>query len=429
MHYFNIISYIISHIFLILFIYLFIVHRYSKIVTILSCLFLFLSLSILDGFKLLLFPDSSLCYVLVTILQIILTQSTAFFNAKTKSSQALFVGLSASSYVIAGAISAAIIKIYSGSSLLALVGSFAVHLGILLFLSASIRNICISFQEKSYDRNWWELCLIPVFFYCSFSFIGFFPHTLYENPENVPGILFVVITMFVSYTVVLRYMQSESKKNTIYWENMLQQSYIQGLENRYYFVERAEQNLKILNHDIRHYSKIIDSLLKQKKYEEIKAITEHISHMADENQLEEYCSNLIVNTILSNMIVKAHSLKIKVSLTARVPKETPVNDYELALVIANLLENAIQCVQSFETERRQIEMNIHCSKSQLFIETKNKYEGEILLDSITNLPKSKKNGNHGLGMQSILAFSKKMNGTVGCYLEGGIFHIMMTAKF
>lgn len=429
MNYFTAATYFISHIFLMLFIYLFIAHRYSKTVTILICLFSFLCICILDGFKLIFFPGNSLCYVFVTILQILLTQSTAFFNSKYKSSHSLFVGLSASNYVIAGTVSAAIIKIYSGSSSLSLIGSCAIHLSILLFLSINIRETCLEFQEKRYEKDCWELCLIPVFFYCSFSFIGFFPHTLYENPDNIPGILFIVITMFVSYIVVIRYLKSEAKRSAIYWKNMLQQSYIQGLENRQYLVKQAEQNLKILHHDIRHYSRIIDSLLKQKKYEEIKSVNEHIGHMADENKVKAYCGNLIVNTILSNMMAKALSLDIKVTLEARVPQKIPVDDYELTLVIANLFENAVQCVKTFEKEKRQMEMKIDCSDSQLFIETKNRYEGDILLDPFTHLPRSKKNGNHGLGMQSILAFSEKINGTVGCYPDDGIFHIIIMAKF
>lgn len=429
MNYFTALSYTISHIFLILFIYLFIAPRWSKIIRILTGFSLFLSLHILDAFKFIFFPDSSLCYVVVTILQIIATQSTAFFTARKQNCQALFVGLSASSYVIAGAVFTSIIKICTGNSSIAILGGTAIHLGILIFLSLTIRETCLKFQEKEYEKGWWKLCLIPVFFYCSFSFIAFFPKTLYDNPDNIPGTIFIVLTMFVSYIVVLGYLESETKRIAVYWENMLQESYIRGLENRQYLIEQAEHNMKILHHDIRHYSRIIDSLLEQKKYEEIKEVNEHILRMADENKVTEYCSNLIVNTILSNMMDKALSHNIQVDLDARIPKEIPVNDYELTLVIANLFENAIQCVKTFEKEKRTIEMKIHCTDHQLFIQSKNEYKEEILLDSQTKLPKSKKSGNHGLGMQSILAFSKKINATVGCYLDNGIFHIMLYVKF
>lgn len=426
---FTAISYIISHIFLVSFIYLFMIHRYSRSITLLICLLLFSVLGILDCFKLILFPDSALCYIAATIIQIIATQASAFFTARKKSFQALFIGLSASSYVIAGTVSSAVIKIYTGSSALAIIGSIAVHLGILVFLSFTIRNTCLRFQEKNYEKGWWKLCLIPVFFYCSFSFTAFFPHTLYDNPDNIPGIVFIVITMFASYTIALSYMDSESKRIAAYWENRLQESYIEGLENRHLLVEQAEQNLKILHHDIRHYTRIIDSLLEQKRYEEISGVNEQISHMADENKIEAYCSNLIVNTILSSMMDKARSFDISVDLNAEIPKEIPVNDYELTLVIANLFENAIQCVKSFEKEKRYIEIKISCMNSQLFIQTKNEYEGKIILDSTTKLPKSTKNGSHGWGMQSILSFSKKIGGTVGCYLDDGIFHIMIYARF
>lgn len=273
------------------------------------------------------------------------------------------------------------------------------------------------------------MCLIPIFFYCSVSFTAFFPHTLYDNPDNIIGTVFIVITMFASYIIALSYMESESKRIAGYWENKLQESYIRGLENRHYLVEQAEQNLKILHHDIRHYSQIIDSLLEQKKYEEIKEINEQINHIADENRVKEYCSNLMINTILSNMMDKALSLDIRVDLDTNISKEVPVNVHDLAIVIANLFENAIQCVKPFEMKKRYIEIKINCTNSQLFIQTKNEYEGEIILDSITKLPKSQKSGNHGWGMQSILSFSKKIGGTVGCYLDNGIFDIMLFAKF
>lgn len=423
------VSYMISHIFLVLFLYLFIIHRYSGVITGTLCFFLFLFLSVLDLFKLILFPDSGLCYVIVTIFQILFTQATPLLISGKKSGQVLFVGLSASNYVIAGVVFTAILKICTGNTAFALFGGFAIHFVILLFLFVTIRKSCLKSQRKDSDKCWWELCLIPVFYYCSFSFIAFFPNTLYDNPDNIPGIVFIVITMFVSYVVVIRYLDSESRRSAVYWKNMIQESYIQGLENRHYLVEKAELNLKILHHDIRHYSKMIDSLLAQKNYEEIREINGHISRIAEENKMTEYCGNLIVNTILANMMEKARLLGIRAKLDTGIPKEIPVDAYELSLIVANLFENAIDCVKNFEEEKRYIEITVHCPNDHLFIQTKNEYEGEILLDASTGLPKSKKSGNHGLGMQSILAFSEKYGGTIGCYLDDGIFRILMYSRF
>ena len=60
---------------------------------------------------------------------------------------------------------------------------------------------------------------------------------------------------------------------------------------------------------------------------------------------------------------------------------------------------------------------------------KNEYDKEIILDSVTGFPKSTKGENHGLGMQSVLAFAEKIGGETGCYFEAGIFNVMLFAKF
>ena len=102
MAYFKSISYMISHVFLMVFFYLFVTSRFSRRRTFLICVSSFLILNLFDCFKLLLFPDSSLCYLLVTLVQIFVTQFTGLFISRKRDSRMLFMGLSASNYVIAG---------------------------------------------------------------------------------------------------------------------------------------------------------------------------------------------------------------------------------------------------------------------------------------------------------------------------------------
>lgn len=429
MDYFNNLSYMISHIFLMLFIYLFITHRYSKLTTKFICFNSFALLTVTDCIKLNLFPDSDLCYFIVTIAQILITQLTGVLISKKRNTKVLFMGLSASNYVIIGSILAAILYIYTGKRFPALFGSFVIHAVLLYFLCKNIREIWLRQYEKEYTKGWWKLCLIPVFFYCSFSCIAFFPRTLYEDPENILGILCFVVTMFVSYIVVLQYVESEATQKNIYLKNVLFESYIKGLENQFYLVEQSEQNLKILRHDMRHFSVMISQLLDQQEYDEIRRTLSYIDDVTDENKIVKYSNNLMVNTIISKMMKRADSFHVKVNLDLAVEKDLPVNNYEFSAVIANLFENALICVKDFEPEKRQVDIIVHCSFRQLFIQTKNAYEKEIIFDSQTGLPKSDKGENHGLGMQSTLAFSDKIDGSIDCFCENGIFHLILFAKF
>lgn len=429
MDYFNNLSYIISHLFLMLYIYLFIPHGRSKPTSCLICFSSFLLLSSTDVLKLNIFPDNNLCYFYVTLLQIFITQSTGPMIASHMNSKLLFIGLSASNYTIIGSVAALILHIYTKSTPLSLLGNFAVHIAILLILCRSIRNIWNNQYENDNNRDWWELCLIPAIFYCTFSCFAFFPHTLQEDPHNIPGILCLMITMLVSYVVVLRYIESDSNRQDIYWKNILFESYIKSLEAQYELVEESEKNIRILRHDIRHYISMIDHLLDEKNYEEIRRIIAHISDTSEENKVVKYCDNLIINSIISKMQERAKALGITASLDLVIPRKTLVNNYELAAVIANLFENAIICVQNYEKEKRYIDIKIRHTQDHLLIQTKNQCQEKLIFDSATKLPKSQKGKNHGLGMQSILAFSEKIDGAVDCYLEKGVFHIVLFAKF
>lgn len=429
MDYFKNISYMISHIFLMLFLYLFVIHRYSKGKTRAICFFSFALLTLTDIIKLSFFPHSGLCYVLVTLFQIFVTQFTGVYISRTRDARALFMSLSASNYVIAGSIGASIFYIYTDNALFSLIGSFFIHAGILAFLYFRIREICLKGYERNFAKSWWELCLIPVFFYCGFSFLSFFPHTLHEFPQNIPGIIIFIITMFVSYVVVLRYVESDSKNARIYWKNLIFESHIKGLENQYHLVEQSELNLKILRHDMRHYSSMIDSLLEQGEYSQIKKITKHISEVADDNKVITYCSNIILNSILSEMARIARSFGVDVRADVILPKNLPVKDYEFASVIANLLENAITHVKNLQEDKKYVDLKIHGDTDHLLVEIKNEYEKEITFDPQTGLPKSNKGGCHGLGMQSVSAFADKIGGNIGCFCENGIFKIVLFAKF
>lgn len=427
--YYNNIYYMISHIFLMLFLYLFVACRFTKRKTAAICFCSFCILCMTDCVKLNLFPDVDLCYTAVTIFQIFVVQFTGLFISKKRDSKALFVGLSASNYVIVGSVAASVFHIWTGNMPGSIAASTIVHAVILLIIYIRTGNIWLKFQHKESPKEWWELCLIPVLFYCSFSYFAFFPNTLYDNPQNIIGVLVFIVTMLVSYVVAFRYVESEADRTDTYWKNVMFESYIKGLENQYYLVEESERNLRILRHDMRHYSNMIDSLLEQGEYDEIKKVTAYINTVADENKMKKYCNNLIANTIIVRMMEKAYSLDIEVYQDIVIEKEIPVNGYEFALVLANLFENAMDCVKDFEKCRKYVDVKIQCENDHLLIHMKNEYEKEIIFDSYTGLPKSRKGGSHGWGMQSVQAFSDKIGGNIECYCEDGLFHIILFAKF
>lgn len=429
MVYFMELSYMLGYVFFMAYIYLFMIHRYSQRKTIFICFISFFALSLLDILKLDIYVGNQVCYFVITIVQIIIAQMTGLLISTGRNSMTLFIGLSASNYTIIGSVSASILYIYTNRFWLSLLGNLVVHIVVLLVLYHKIGAIFQKFSERDWGDNWLELCLIPVFFYCSFSSLAFFPHTLYEYPSNILASIFLMTTMIVSYVVVLRYMDSEMKHIEAYWKNVMFESYIKGLESQNHLVEQSEQNLKVLRHDMRHYTMMINSLLDQGEYEEIRSITAHINDVVRENMVKRYCDHLIINTILSKMAELAKSFEITLNMDVLIKEQIPVDEYEFAMVLANLFENAMFGTKELSPERKYINAKIHCTKERLLIDMLNEYEEKLVFDSLTGLPKSKKGKNHGLGMQSVLTFSEKLGGNIECYCENQKFRIILFVDF
>lgn len=422
------ISYVLSHIFFMAFLWLFLEHRYSKKKTAGIFFISFSAMSVLDYVKLNLFPDSSLCYFAADIIQIFTAQYTGIFISRKRNSGILFIGLSASNYVSVGSITASILYICTGSMWAALAGNVFMHLCLLSVIYYCMGDIFRRLYTRDYQKSWWQLCLIPMFFFCSFSSLAFFPYTLYEHPENILASIFVMITMLVSYVVVLQYLDGEMKQVEGYWKNVMFESYSKGLESQRYMVEQAEQNLRILRHDMRHYALMIDSLLDQGEYDEIRNIAGYLNEVVGENKVIRYCENLIVNTILLKMAEQARGCDVTLNLDILISTQIPVNEYEFALVIANLLENAVTAVKDMKSDRF-VQGKVHCTGRYLLIDLENPCKKEICFDPVTGLPESDGKRNHGLGMQSVQAFSDNLGGNIDCYCENDRFRLILFVNF
>ena len=90
------------------------------------------------------------------------------------------------------------------------------------------------------------------------------------------------------------------------------------------------------------------------------------------------------------------------------PDTLPVNEGELAIVLANSLENAIHANLALPQGGRKIRCKM-VGIPGIMLEISNPCAGQVSFDS-SGLPVTQREG-HGLGVQSICAFCRK-NGAV-----------------
>lgn len=425
---YRIISYIITSSFFMIFVFLFLPSRFNKRKSIIICSLTISVLIIFDFLRLYVFGNSTVMHLLISVIQIVLIQLVSFYLSKWRDGKAIFTSLVSSNYVIVGNIIGYIIFIFTGELIIGLICSCLLSLLFLIILVIRIRHSYLELFDNNL-KGWEKLSLIPMLFYACFYFAVYYPVTLYVARDRILIVVIMLFTMFTSYILVFNYVDNQVKKNNIYMENTLFQYYIKGLESQYESVRNAEEKLKILRHDMRHYVQLTNSLLKQGNIGEIKKILENLAELTDETKIIKYCENIQVNSIISNYIEKAHLLQIKVNNDILLPDDIPLNSMELAAVIGNLLENAITSVKDYEDKDKEIDIMARYINKKLIIEVKNKCKNNIYFHPVTNLPVSKRGKGHGLGLKSVATFSEKTGANFDCYIKDKTFIVRLLANF
>ena len=180
----------------------------------------------------------------------------------------------------------------------------------------------------------------------------------------------------------------------------------------------AEQN-NLASHDRRHVYGMLLQLLQQGETEEAMRCLE-LHHPS--SQPQGYCEKA-VNAVTSYYAEKAVQLGIQTTINLKVPAQLPFDSLELALVIANLFENAIQGVVRIKDCRERV-IQLSCvHKNRLIIQVVNPCTDDTILNA-DGLPATEEEG-HGIGTKSIVAFAAAYNAELLYSIQDGQFRVQL----
>jgi len=128
--------------------------------------------------------------------------------------------------------------------------------------------------------------------------------------------------------------------------------------------------------------------------------------------------NIMIDAILNSKISLAQNKNIEVDATAIVPKELPVSEIDLCVIIGNLLDNAMEASLKLDEKDRIVRVYIDIFNEYLYISVTNAMSGKINKSAGYI---STKGENHGFGLISIDKIAKKYNGHINRQNEDGVF--------
>lgn len=137
--------------------------------------------------------------------------------------------------------------------------------------------------------------------------------------------------------------------------------------------------------------------------------------------------NKSIDAILNVKYTVAKEKGIEFFLKIFIPVELPIDQCDIAVVLGNALDNAIEATERCQHSVRKIEIIMGVKKESLVIVIKNPFEGSLKRNKNGNLLSTKDDFNkHGYGISSIKNVVGRYGGNVFIDEENGKFVITIS---
>ena len=197
------------------------------------------------------------------------------------------------------------------------------------------------------------------------------------------------------------------------------------LENQvlsaYDYVKLAEQSKERLNKAMQQRQKFFEQVqrsLEQGAHGEVLALIDREDGQLTRTKLPRYCENALINATLTAYMARAREQGVEVTVQADIPEQLSLAG-DLAMVLSNLMENAIMAAAKEDVEERHLSVLALQRGTVLNLLVRNRFSGTVEFDQ-EGLPVTHKTG-HGLGMRSLARFRDKYGASVVCQLADGQF--------
>jgi len=193
------------------------------------------------------------------------------------------------------------------------------------------------------------------------------------------------------------------------------------MKERLLLAEEFVKQDRKLRHDRRHFEALLMTLLQDGNVDEAKKyLSEQLAE--EPGTIKRYCDNTTINVALMFYVNVAEKNNISVETNISIPATISMDDLHLGIVMANLLENAINACKNVPEDKRFIHIKA-VYKEQLLLEIENSCVSKVPLNE-KGYPFSNEVG-HGIGTQSVLSFVEETGGFIQYESNDNSFKVRM----
>lgn len=187
-------------------------------------------------------------------------------------------------------------------------------------------------------------------------------------------------------------------------------------KNRYYLrqletMETFSESMRSFRHDLKNHTIAMKALLEKGQYDELKFYFEgtFVERALSDDSI--HCGNTVIDSILNYKRQEAAKKEIALKADVSVPVRLEIPSSDLAVILGNLLDNAVEAAAPL-TGERFVDVILSYKKGCLYLSVRNPYAGSILKSGDRILTTKKDREFHGCGLNNVKNIVDKNCGTM-----------------
>ena len=271
---------------------------------------------------------------------------------------------------------------------------FFIIITITFILLYKFRNGLLHFKRS---KVYLYISLVLLFILVADDII-FQQHHFYDTTTNVLANYYVYFfslcaCIIIIFIILINHFEIKTnEKNLLINFELLKQQYTNTLQD-------YKTNSRKL-HDMKYHYLLIEKYLKNNEINDALNYIHSMIKEIDCLQKNHYSGINEIDCLLSNKITYAKKFNIQIILNLNV-LFNPIKDYEICILLGNLLDNAIEAVQSLENTQKKIYLNMRTENSMFILKITNPYKGARNISDSHYLTTKSDKTIHGFGLDSV----------------------------
>ena len=234
----------------------------------------------------------------------------------------------------------------------------------------------------------------------------------------ISSVVLIFANISVFYIIDKINEMAQAKEKLLFTENHIANQAI-----HYQELYNYQNELRVFRHDIRNRLFSLMAMVKDGQADKAVQIMEN-----NLNWLEEMNGNIvnsgnpIIDALLQSKLHLAKEKKIKLNLQIKLAGEIKVDELELAIVLGNALDNAIEATEKVpDKDKKFINLNLMSTDDRISMTVTNPVKDDINTEKLKTTKPDKHN--HGFGTQSIRTVAHRYDGVAEFKCEDKMFTV------